>query len=685
MNNWVGFKRKKIIRLVAATCIVAGASLTLSAQAEETENIELDTLIVTGELIDRPVSETGTSAIVFDQETLKERPGLFTLRDIMENVPNMSVVTGTGKGPTIRGVDGTGAAENANAFFAGSRPRVNWLIDGRPANFNEVVYGDFAIWDLERIEVLRGPQSTLTGRNSIAGTVVVKTNDPSFKKESAFQLAAGNRDQRRGSAMTNIPVNDQLAVRFAADWYESTSPVNYTPYQGVRHPEEKETLNLRAKMLLKPSVYTNLLLTVSRNEHIEPNGEIVVAPFGDRDSNFPNQPVHETESNNIIAKFESKLTDTLTLEVNASYADLTFKRHAVPNTTNSLVETDQYVFEPSLRYTGQNGLTSVLGVYLFKARQDEFIEFLGGQNFDDKTDTAAIYSETVMPIGEAFEATFGLRYEREKRKRHGGDGAFVQIAQDETYNALLPKFGVTWFPNDDASYGVLVSRGYNAGGGGVAFVFPIVNYQYAPEYVWNYEFFGRQSFANGRLKTTQNLFFTRYKDMQLPFDLTPEDSRDELFTVRNADAVETYGLELGFNYAMNAQFNIYGNLGLLHTEVTDYQNSGIEGNRLLTAPNATASAGVSWQKNNWNASFAARYTSAYYTDVNNRSGGKTDSYVVADAQVAYTFKNFRLFGSVRNLFDSENTVARYPASATSAESAVLQQPRMVLVGLQTTF
>jgi len=94
--------------------------------------------------------------------------------------PNISLVGTGNQAPTIRGVDGTGAAKGADAFYAGSRPRLNVQIDGRPASYNEITFGDSALWDVDHVEILRGAQSTLQGRNAIAGTLITKTKDPTF-------------------------------------------------------------------------------------------------------------------------------------------------------------------------------------------------------------------------------------------------------------------------------------------------------------------------------------------------------------------------------------------------------------------------------------------------------------------------------------------------------------------------
>ncbi|MBL4631212.1 MAG: TonB-dependent receptor [Paraglaciecola sp.] len=613
---------------------VCGVVMTICCSPSYSqENIDrtkaraIERITVTAELIERPVYKTANSAEILDEETLKNRAGLDTLRNVLDSAVNISVVTGTGKAPTVRGIDGTGPAENANAFFAGSRSRLSWQIDNRPASYSEVVFGDIGIFDLERIEVLRGSQSTLIGRNAIAGTVIVKTNDPSFNNEAVVQIASGNYQQRRTSAMINAQIiENQVAFRLVGDLYKRESAVNYTAYEGASNPGETKALSLRGKVLLTPDFApkSKLLLTFSHTDYTAPNSEIVTQPFADRLSNFPNQPVHNPQTTSIAADFETELSDTMRFTLSTSSTKFEFKRIAAPNSSNATINTRDVIAEPRLYYTADTGFSMVSGLHYYQADQDEFIEFFGGQNFKDKSNTIAVYSEGLIPLPYNLDLSFGLRYERDHHQRNGGDatGELVQISSDETYTAFLPKVGINWQQTKTASWGAQISRGYNAGGGGITFAFPIVNYEYDAEYVWTSELYGRQALLDGKLFLTENIFYSEYKDMQLPFDLTPDDSRDEAFVVRNADRVNTSGIELSATLSLTSNLETFMNLGLLNTKISQYPDSGIEGNKLLTDPSVTSSAGLSWTHNNWSTSIVARYTNGYFTDVNNRPAVK---------------------------------------------------------------
>ncbi|WP_087026181.1 TonB-dependent receptor [Thaumasiovibrio subtropicus] len=662
--------------------------ISANEQADTSTN-QHETIVVTAELMNRTIAQSGNSVEIFDADTIESTAGFNTLRNVLDSVGNITTVTGTGKAPSVRGVDGTGAAENANAFFAGSRQRLSWQIDGRPASYNEVVFSDMALFDVEQIEVLRGPQSSLVGRNAIAGTIIVNTHKPQFYHEGKFRLAAGSDQYRQYAGMVNVPmISDSLAFRLTGNLFQKHSQVNFDPYPGVDNPAEIEGKRFSGKLLFEPSSDESLLLNVTHSDYFGPNGEIIVRPFEEQRSNYPQQPRHRPKTTSAIVDYKYRLGDNWQVDVNGSTTDFSFTRYAVPNTSNASIDTREYVFEPKLSYQ-QGDAAAVVGIYYYHADQEEFIEFMGGQHFDDKTETVAIYAEGAIPLTPEVQLSLGLRHEHESRQRKGGDptGQIASISSDETYDVLLPKLGLNWQASSTNNLGIQISKGYNSGGGGVTFAMPIVNYQYDEETVWTYEIYGRQSFMGGKIRTTQNLFFSQYKDMQLPFDLTPEDSRDEAFVIKNADKVETKGLELGIAATLPYHFSLWGNLSLLDTEIVDYPNSGIEGNELLTAPTVTASLGVTWQKDNWLVGINSRFSDNYYTDINNRPGGKTDRYTVFDAKVNYQWDNVVVFATVNNLFDNNKPVARYPGfdnnlPNSALDTAVKLQPRSFHLGVE---
>lgn len=680
------FRRSMLLGLLAVSPFISAQELA-----------DLPTIRVIGEMLSYTLQNSGNSVLVIEEEALDERKNLKTVRDVLMEVPNFTVITGTGKAPTVRGVDGTGPAENANAFFAGSRPRLNWQIDGRSATYNEVVFGDIGIWDLERIEVFRGAQSSLVGKNAIAGTVLVETEDPKAQQEFAARLEGGNLDQKRLSFMVNQPLSETFFVRFAADGFERDSPVDYDSYSGVDDPAQISGHSLRGKLLYEPNSERNtrLLVTLSDVEYEAPNSEIVVRPFEDQRSNFPEQPVHNPHTTSLGVEFISQLNESLAFELDVSATAFEFKRKTAPEGSQAEVDTDEQELESRIRYISKGGSEWVAGVWLHRSRQDEWIQFFGEQTFEDQSDSRAVYAEGLIPLTDTLEVTLGLRYEEEDREREGGDptGELVNIAADETYDALLPKFGINYQPNEQHSMGILYSRGYNAGGGGITFAFPIVNYEYDEEFVDNVEIYGRQEWFEGRLRTTQNLFYALYDDMQLPFDLTPENTRDEAYVVRNAGEVQTKGLELGADWLLNERWKVFASLAFLDAEITDYPNSGLEGNSLFMAPRWSGQLGGTWRSDRWTVQFNTHFSDGYYTTVSNDEGGEVDSYATLNGSISCALMDqVELYVSVNNIFDEDQPIALYPGinpgtglADSDFDTAVLMQPMLVTAGVMFSF
>lgn len=678
-----------IAPLMAPVLAMAQQSTPATAEGEET----LSTVIVTAGKISRSLLDTPTSVSVLSSRELERRAGLITAKDLLEYTPNISVVGAGNQAPTIRGVDGTGAAKGADAFFAGSRPRLNVQIDGRPASYNEVTFGDSALWDVARVEILRGAQSTLQGRNAIAGTIITKTKDPTFTPEAAVRVAGGNFEQRRYSAMVSAPiVEDSVAFRLAGDYFARQTFVDgYESYPSVDDPGEFRGLNLRGKLLFEPKSIEGLrtLITLNHSDYTGPQTENVYRPFAKRDSEFPLQPVFQPKTTSLIADTSYRLDDRMTLEGVVSATDLSVKRKAPVGTGVLSVDGKEYLFEPRLRFQGEGRLGGVAGVYLYRSEQDEAIDFPSPQAFDDRITTAAVFGEGTVPLTGTLDLIVGARFEQEKHERNGGDQTSVVIRLDETYRAFLPKLGLSWRVQDDTTLGLVVLRGYNGGGAGFSYdenngVF--TNYQYDPEYVTSVELFARKQAFDGRLGLTANVFFSQYKDMQLSYDLTPTDPSDYAFVVRNADRAESYGAELGADWSIGAGLSAYGSVGLLKASITKYPESGFQGNDQPIAPSFTAAGGLTWRAaSGFDAGISARYSGSYFTDLHNQPRGKVDPFFVANAQAGYRWSRARLYASVENLFDSDKVLAVYSGAVAAEDVADILAPRTYWAGVEVSF
>lgn len=662
---------------------VTGPNAAILAEAPAAQTggaVMLDALTVTGEKIERSVQDTATSVAVFDDKALQQRPGLQSSSELLARVPNVVSVDGDNFAPTIRGIDGTGANEGVYAFIAGIRPRVNLMVDGRPTSFNELVFGNNTLWDVEQVEVLRGPQSTMQGRSAIGGAIVMKTKDPTWDWQGGGRLLGGSYDTRQGAAYVSGPlIEEQLAFRLAADRQTRDSYLNgIQGYAGMANPGDSESTMLRGKLLIEPRQYDGFstLLTLNYNKVQQPQVEATNWPEAGLQTQYPtNTSVFKPRTLSGIADTTLIINDALTLENTFSYTDLAVRRYAPPG--QGYVEIDGYELleEPRLKFTAMDGrLSGVGGLHAFHASQDELFNFSGNTDFRDLTTTYATFGEATYEVVPNIDLSAGGRLERETRRRRSVGTYPVDF--DETYDVFLPKFGAAWHATPDWTFGTMVSRGYNGGGGGFSFGSPNVSYTFKPEYVWNYEAYTRARLLGGRLELTGNIFYADYKDIQLPFQLGPQSS-----VIRNADAAVTYGSEIGARYLAAKGLSLFGSIGLLRTEVTEYAGSGIEGNELPKSPAFTADAGFTYELDSgFDLGADLRYSEAYFSDAVNTPRAKVDPYWVANAQAGYRFGSARVFSFVNNVFDNRDEV-----SISAFGGANILRPRTIGVGLDVTF
>ncbi|MBV1934224.1 MAG: TonB-dependent receptor plug domain-containing protein, partial [Parvibaculaceae bacterium] len=287
-----------IARPILAASLVCGSMvMAQSAPAEEPveprasevsqvappiEVTRLNAITVSAEKTDRLLKYTASSVVVADEKQLTQQ-GITSANELLDRIPNIVSVEPGNDAPTVRGIDGTGPAVGANAFFAGTRPRFSYQVDGRTLGFNEAVFQNSSVWDVDQVEIYRGPQSTLQGRNAIAGTMAIRTADPTFEWEARGRTIAGGQHTRIVSGAVSGPlVEDVLAFRLAADHQTHDSDIAFTAYPEEADPGLYRTTTLRGKLLFTPTNDVRSLLTFSHLNARAPQAEYVGVPFADQ-------------------------------------------------------------------------------------------------------------------------------------------------------------------------------------------------------------------------------------------------------------------------------------------------------------------------------------------------------------------------------------------------------------------
>ena len=343
--------------------IVSLASATVEQASVKTAPTEI---MVTGERVVRTLSETPSSVVVATAEDIQGQATPDRLEQVLMLVPNVQFGS-EGEGPTIRGQDTTGVLRDVSAFLGGTRPRATVTVDGRAVGYYEYVFGAASVWDVERVEVFRSPQSTTQGRNSIAGAIFVKTNDPTFNWEGNARALVGEIGTRQASAVVSGPiVSDQFAVRVSGDIKRGRMASNMADgIPGADINRDDHGL-ARIKLLAQPDGLPGLRFEASY-VHVEsqaPQFEAVRAPFRERRFPTPERTngVYRNKVDSLTTRISYALDPQLMSQTTLSHGDALIQRFGLPGlgrTTGSWSRAVLRSANASLARHSQRSVTSI--------------------------------------------------------------------------------------------------------------------------------------------------------------------------------------------------------------------------------------------------------------------------------------------------------------------------------------
>ena len=247
-------------------CAVGGTAIEAVAAEQDVPAMgqsapvadELQVITVTAEKIAEDVNKTPLALSVFSGTAMQEH-GVVSIADLQNLDPQLAVgMSPAGVNITLRGVSTTDVTSKGNQDIAFN---VDGIFDGRPREQG------LAFFDLDRVEVLRGPQGTLYGHSATAGAINVITNKPKDDFEASASVELGNFNTRRGTGVINIPLASTLDVRIAANYNVRDgylSPVfgnTYTLNTSVRPVDDEDNRAVRASVLWRPLDNVSLLVT----------------------------------------------------------------------------------------------------------------------------------------------------------------------------------------------------------------------------------------------------------------------------------------------------------------------------------------------------------------------------------------------------------------------------------------
>lgn len=248
----------RAIPIMLSGVALVGAAPCVAQVAPDPQGMpQGDDIIVTGEKSNRTLQETTTSVAVTTPERIRQE-NIQTIQDIYSRTANVAETYGAA-GFTIRGINNTGVGAGGNADTA------TVYLDGAPIPREALFGGPTDLWDVQQVEILRGPQSTIQGLNALAGAVVLTTRDPSMSEYSADgRILWTDRNDRTFSAAIGGPlVRDELGFRLSAEQRSDRGIIRNVTRGG--YDDALRSLNLRAKLKWTPAALPGLEVLASYN------------------------------------------------------------------------------------------------------------------------------------------------------------------------------------------------------------------------------------------------------------------------------------------------------------------------------------------------------------------------------------------------------------------------------------
>ncbi|MEM6311836.1 MAG: TonB-dependent receptor [Pseudomonadota bacterium] len=669
----------------------------VSQNANDAEFLDLGTIVLTGERVERDVFSTTSSVRAYDGEELEENVQNSDLERVIEGAANVTTLGVSNNTPVIRGQLSGGPVGGAGAALSGQLPRATLTIDGRPGTFEELAYSPTSIWDVDTVEVFRGPQTTSQGANSIAGAFNIRTRDPIFEQEFAARAEVASRGGHVLSFMANTPLSDSVAIRFAIDQQSQDGFINFPAGNLNPDAESRAQLTARFKVLWEPVDIPELStkLTVTFTDFVTPQTQNVVEPFNLFISNagpspFPSAFVGDSLS--FTHDIDYDLGGGFKIRNQLTYSMFESSRTTGdPTQTDLTVEGETLVNELTLAYDPENGpLSGIFGIYVNQSEAST----PSGIIFNDEKFGYGVYTEATYRFSNGFDATASVRYQENSQDRFV-NAAFppVNLNFSGTFDAWLPKFGIGYEPYEDLRVSFQASRGFNPGGIGGSFlgilgILPIANpfFEFEDETVWNYELAMRGRFLDGRLFIASNAFFSDFNDYQFSVPtLLTGGFVDSI--ISNAERVETYGLEIEADYLATDRLRLNAALGFLRTEVKRFSAAAVPivGNQLPFAPEVTAALGFDYDyTDRFTLGGQIRYTDGYYSDIANSPSGRVSAYTLLDLRASYQMTDTALaYLYVNNVFDTITPVSLFPGPVP--RTGVTTAPREIGFGVRANW
>ncbi len=680
---------------VAEESPVAGVTEIVVTAQKESQNLQ-----------DVPISVTAVTGEMIEDAQINN------IADLSNSIPNVQINTFSNSPDsavfTIRGV----GVNDADPYVGTT---VSVVVDGVVVGVNTAAL--LSLFDIERVEVLRGPQGTLFGANTTGGVINVITRQPTGEFGGDVQFVYGNYGQIEANASLNFPIGEQFAGKISVLHNEMDG--YFRNYLDGRRIGERDITTFRGYLQYEGADYDATLI----GEYVRSRGGsqtgILIAgpgelfytpgetedPFDFRRGLSDDQPDlnnRDTYSLTLTQNLDTSLGTLTSITNYREYDNLLFSDDDA--TTRVLLQTrrdtNHHQFSQELRNLVDitDSTRLIAGLFYFEqqyfldqdGKLDGFLPGLGQpQTQEQKNKSYSAFAQLYQDLTPELTLQAGIRYSHERTSAtsttansispDGGPAAFddplipgslIVASGKESWDNVGYKVGLDYQPSTDLLLYGYYARGFKSGGftGRIAIAQDIGPFD--PETLDTFEVGAKADLLDRRLRLNFAAFLNKYNDMQVVQNITYPSGANSA-SIANAGKAETKGFELEATAVPVDGLTLSGSLAYLDAKYKEYDTLVLDpatgglvpvsyaGNRLMNSPEWNAAFGLNWKgrvgPGELNANAQYTYTSEKFTSYTNLPVEEVGSIELVNASLRWSPDNSGLeFGVwVRNLFDEE--------------------------------
>ncbi|MEL7199834.1 MAG: TonB-dependent receptor [Pseudomonadota bacterium] len=545
-------------------------------QAEEQTGNQI---VVTATKREVSLGDVPATITAFDSEQIALTE-ITTNNDLQFTVPGLVAGYFNGSSQlTLRGI-------GANSSTGIDDPAVAQHIDGVYQTRTQAVA--LALTDVQRIEVLKGPQGTLYGRNSTGGAVNYVTNKPTDEFEGSIRAVVGNQGRLGGQIILSGPLTDTLSARGNFYYNEQDGYVDIVGGGGSPDLFAEETIAGRIALRFEPTSDLTFDLSYSTIENETVIGAQLVAVVNPAAAGFLLPGTFSTEINELVSEenptgeisqdsfaatidwsfgdgwnFKSitgySENEFSALGVDVDYSASPFFR-AAGDTAN---ESESFSQELNLSYSG-DGIDVVTGLFYL---DDSFDQALGFPafglltTFNQESEAFALFADATVSVSDRFRVLGGIRYNTEEKEvtQTSTLACPTPVSGRERWSSTNPKFGLQYDVGDDAMVYGTWQEGFKAGGFDPADCIS----QFNPEEIEAIEIGLKATLFDGDGLLNIALFDYNYSDLQV------QQLEGFVTVIQNAGRADVRGFDVEFQYGLTDELRVELSGSYLDTEVND--------------------------------------------------------------------------------------------------------------------